>query len=398
MRIQPFLLMALLSACAIGSAQSQPSPPIQIYGEYSWLSNSLNGVPGAHQSLNGFNAGVAFPRWHHLRFKLDYSMYRGVNLGDPQHPYFIQGGGQYEGSIGRERFYAEALVGEGGANGTWFSTHTAGYQNGNPGSLASLGEFLGGGADTPMGSRIAFRIEGGVQHSNFVPVSPLPKGQPYHLDGIPNYFGRLSAGIVWIPRPGSSSLDAPKTPPESDLIFETINSIGHFHLYADSWWSYLYMGGVEYDRNSWGRFIGARFDYSGEILPVDILRQPSKTNYWGQPLRQSTTEIAPGIGILPLGFRLLWRDHTRFKPYYVVKSGMTGYSKKAFSHNDSYEVFSLDQSIGFQFRLNDHADFRTGMGMFHQSNGFVVPGNAGLDATEWNAGLAWHLNRGPAVR
>jgi hypothetical protein len=62
--------------CSAGAvAQTETSPPFQIYGGYSWLSNSFNGVPGSRQPLNDWNAGAAFPQWHHLRFKIDYSMY-----------------------------------------------------------------------------------------------------------------------------------------------------------------------------------------------------------------------------------------------------------------------------------------------------------------------------------
>jgi hypothetical protein len=399
MRIRYLLLLALFCSPACAGAQSQPYVPAQVYVGYSRLSNSFNGVPGSRQPLNGWDAAIAFPDWHHLRFKLDASMYSGNNLGDPQHAFFIMGGGQYEATFHRERFYAQALVGEGGLNGTWFSTANAGYNNGNTGTIASLAEFLGGGIDTPIGPHAAFRVEGGVQHSNFVPITPLPSGQPYHLDGMPNYFGRFSAGIVWLPRLGSAVRPSPTSgahaPVESELIFEDVNSFGHFKIFANSSWSCLYTGGIEYDRHSWGTFIGARLDYSAEILPVVILRQPSLTDIWGSPIGVGRTnrEIVPGVGILPIGMRLIWRDGARFKPYYVIKGGMTVYTQKAFSQDAAYENLCLDQSIGIQFRLTDRTDFRAGVGVLHQSNGFVVPSNPGLDEMNWNAGLSYHLGR-----
>lgn len=106
----------------------------------------------------------------------------------------------------------------------------------------------------------------------------LPSGQPYHLSGVPNYFGRLSAGLVWIPHPGCairrSAPAAFRALVESETILEGMNSAGHFRVFANSWWSYLSAGGVEYDRHSWRKFIGARMDYSAEILPLVVLRQP----------------------------------------------------------------------------------------------------------------------------
>ena len=395
--VRTLIFAALLSGAAGAAAQREGPPPMQIYGGYSWLSNSFNGVPGSQNALKGWNAGVAFQPWHHLRFKLDYSMYRGTNAGVPQHAFFILGGGQYEATFHRERFFAEALAGEGGLNGNWYVANPSGYKNGNTGMIASFAAFLGGGIDTPVGRHAAIRVEGGVQHSGFEPIEPLPLSQPYHLNGIPNYFGRLSVGMVWLPREGSVVMpngeSSSRTPVESEIIFEGMNSVGHFHIFANSWWSYLSTGGIEYDRHSWGNFIGARVDYSAEILPVVILRQPTETDIWGNPLGAGRTnrEVVPGVGILPIGMRLLWLDGKRVKPYYVIKAGMTGYTKKTFSQYAAYENFCLDQSVGMQFRLNDRMDFRAGFGVFHQSNGFVVPSNPGLDAMMYSGGISYRL-------
>ncbi len=397
MRIHFFLLFGLTCPFLHAADPANSPPPFQIYAGYSWLSNSFNGLSGSGQPLNGMNAGLVFPEWRHLRIKLDYSLYRGTNLGDPQHAFFILSGGQYGTTFHRERFYAEALAGEGSLNGTWFSTANSGYRNGNTGTIASFAEFLGGGIDTPIGQHAAFRVEGGVQHSNFDPITPeAENGVPYHLAGIPDYFGRFSASMVWIPRLGSAILPSSERrshpPVESEMVIESLNSMGHIHLFSDAWWSYLNVEGVEYDRHSWGRIIGADVDYSAEILPVVILRQPSKTDIWGDPLSQSH-ETVPGVGILPLGARLIWFDHAHVKPYYAIKAGMTGYTKKAFSQYATYQDFALDQSVGVQFRLYDRIDFRAAFGFFHQSNGFVVPSNPGLDEMNWNTGLSYHLGR-----
>ncbi len=394
MRIHHLLLVSVLFPSTNAAAQSQPSPPLQVYAGYSWLSNSFNGTRGARQALNGWNGGAAFRDWHHLRFKLDYSMFRGVNKTDPQHAFLIMGGGQYETTFHREGLFAEALLGEAGLNGNWFSTDTTGFKNGHTGSHASLAEFLGGGVDTPIGSHVAFRVEGGVQHTNFVPISPLPIGAPYHLAGIPNYFGRFSAGIVWLPRPGSairpSDAPASRAPVESDLVFEGLNSVGHFKILANSWWSYLSTGGIEYDRHSWGTFMGARRDYSAEIMPVVILRQPRKTDLWGNPQTKSHQAI-PGLGVYPIGIRLLWRDADRIKPFFIARGGLVGYTQKAFSQDAAYENFSLDYRIGLQVRVSERVDIRGGFGILHQSDGFVVPSNPGLDEMNVSAGVSYRL-------
>jgi hypothetical protein len=399
MRIPSLLLLVLLCAGIDANLQSQPSQPLrapfQVYSGYSWLSNSFNG--GAAHPLNGWNTGVAFPDWHRLRFKIDCSSFRGINRGDPQRALLIMGGGQYEATFHRERFFAEALLGEAGLNGAWFSTaNLADYKNGNTGSHASLAEFLGGGADTPVGLHLAVRVEGGVQHTNFVPIEPLPLAQPYHLAGLPNYFGRLSAGIVWLPRlePAIEPSYPGATPSkvESEIVVEGLNSIGHFKILANSWWSTLATGGVEYDRHSWGTFAGARLDYSAEIMPFILLR-PSKTDVWGNP---ATTfhESVPGVGIFPIGMRMLWHDGGHVKPFFIARGGMTGYSRKAFSQYASYENFSLDYRVGIDFRVSGRMDVRAGFGILHQSNGFAVPSNPGLDEMNVNAGVSYHLGGG----
>ena len=136
--------------------------------------------------------------------------------------------------------------------------------------------------------------------------------------------------------------------------------------------------------------MGARRDYSAEIMPVVILRQPSVTDLWGNP-RSTSHQAIPGIGVYPIGMRLLWRDSGRFKPFFIARGGMLGYTQKAFSQDAAYENFSLDYRIGMQFRVSERTDFRAGFGILHQSDGFVVPSNPGLDEMDWNAGVSYRL-------
>src|SRR5258708_305321 len=148
-----------------------------------------------------------------------------------------------------------------------------------------------------------------------------------------------------------------RKPVESELIFEGLGSFGHFHVFAYSWWSYLDVGGIEYDRHSWGRFLGARRDYVAEVLPIAILRQPAKTDVFGDPLT-TAHRTNYGVGISPAGVRLIWRDGKNWKPYYTVKGGVIVFAKKSLSEYASYQNFSLQQSIGIQLKVNSRWDFR----------------------------------------
>jgi hypothetical protein len=379
----------ILTASLAGRAQTVEKIPYEIYGGYSRLSNSFNGVPGSQNPLQGWDASAAFPDWHHVRFKIDVSGFKGTNLNAQQHALFILGGAQYEREFHRERFYAHALFGDVGLNRNWGA-------NGSTGGTASFATEVGGGVDTPVSRHFAIRVDGGLVHTNTALVLSVKDPLPYRIPGLPQNFGRLSAGLVWIPKIEQVRLPSPdevarrREPVEQELAFETANSFGHFHVFAYSWWSKLNVGGIEYDRHSWGRFLGARRDYVAEVLPVNILRMPSKTDVFGDNHSPYKTTV-PGIGIAPIGMRLLWRDGKAWRPYYTIKGGMVGYTQKALSQYASYEDFSLQQSIGMLIRMNDRWDLRAGFEDFHFSNGFLVPSNPGIDEMMYQGALVYHL-------
>jgi Lipid A 3-O-deacylase (PagL) len=181
--------------------------------------------------------------------------------------------------------------------------------------------------------------------------------------------------------------------PESELAFIGQGSFGHFHIFANSWWSYLDFASIEYDRHSWGRALGARLDYAAEVQPLVVLRQPTKTTVWGTP-QSKDHETLYGAGIMPIGTRLLWRDGKSFKPYFVAKGGVVGFDQKALSSQSAYMDFSLQFGFGSQFRLSPRWDGRVGFNFFHFSDAFIVPSNPGLDSMMYSGGLVYHLGRG----
>jgi hypothetical protein len=184
-----FLLIALICLSSALHAQTEAPARFQIYGGYTFLSNSLNGVAGSHQPLNGWDAAAAFAPWHGLRFKLDVADYRGTNLGAPQHLLFILAGGQYSRRFGRESAFVEGLAGAGGANKTWPTDNAIGQ-------TASFSSLVGGGLDTPLTRHLAYRVSGGYQYSYFVLEQPSSL-IPYRIPGLPTNFARISSGLVW---------------------------------------------------------------------------------------------------------------------------------------------------------------------------------------------------------
>ena len=384
-------LLVLLLTALISSAQSSDSSSYQISGGFSYLSNTINGVPGARQPLLGWEASLATPAWRNLRFKIDYSGYLGNNLGAPQHPYFILAGGQYDHHLGKENLFAEALFGDAGLNGNWAPNQARG-------SSASFATLLGGGVDTPVSRHLAMRFEGGYQHTNFALYDSVTD-YPYQLPGYPKNFARISAGLVWTPHPETHSTEefgrnrVERQPVKSELVFEDLGSIGYYHFFTSSGVkASFHASGLEYDRNSWGQFLGARMDYVAEVLPVAVLTQPTESDVWGNPLSTKMEHVA-GLAITPIGLRMLWRDGKRVKPYAFSKGGMIGFSKKTLSPYASYESFTLQFSGGLQCRLNDRWDFRAGLLYFHYSNAFVVPSNPGFDSMSYSTGFSYHLGK-----
>ncbi len=202
--------------------------------------------------------------------------------------------------------------------------------------------------------------------------------------------------VFAMPQAAPAKLVAPqgevKNRPESEIVFQGAGSFGHYHLLGNSWWSDLYWSSIEYDRHSWGNFIGAQMDYVAEFQPIVILRQPPKTNVWGIPLTTARV-LVPGIGFAPIGLRMMWRSDKSIKPFCIFKGGMVGYTQKALSQEASYVNLSLQVGIGMQFHLRDRLDMRVGLTDYHFSDAFIVPSNPGLDVMAYTGGLSYHLGK-----
>lgn len=183
-----------------------------------------------------------------------------------------------------------------------------------------------------------------------------------------------------------------KKPPEQELIIEGEGSFGNYKIFAQGEDSKLFSSGVEYERHSWHQLLGAQVYYVAEFLPFVLLDQPAHLTFYGTPIG-TAKQFVPGIGITPVGFRMLWRHDKAIKPYLMAKGGFLVFTKKAESPNASYENISLQSDIGLQIRMTSRIDFRMGMGDFHFSNAFVVPSNPGLDVMSWTSGICYHLGK-----
>lgn len=191
-RLLSLLALLCLAAAIHAQSKSESEAParFQVYGGYTFLSNSFNGLPGSRHPLNGWDSSIAFPGWHNLRFKIDVSGYAGMNLSASQKSVFIMGGAQLSHRFGRESAFVEALAGDGGLPRYW-------GPNGAPGETASFATMLSGGLDTPISRRFAFRVDGAYQWSNFKLINSVAQILPIQTPGLPNNFWRISSGLVW---------------------------------------------------------------------------------------------------------------------------------------------------------------------------------------------------------
>ena len=170
-------------------------------------------------------------------------------------------------------------------------------------------------------------------------------------------------------------------------------SYGNWRIFAAGRACQLYTAGIEYDRHSWGYFLGARLDYVAEILPLVILDTPTDMTPWGSPLT-TNRKLVPGMAISPIGFRILWRDGKAIKPYFTTKGGIIAFDQKVLYKDASYQNFSFQTAVGLQTRLTHRVDLRLGLfSDFHFSNAYMVPVNPGLDVMNANLGLTYHLAR-----
>ena len=183
-----------------------------------------------------------------------------------------------------------------------------------------------------------------------------------------------------------------RQPVESDLTIEGLVSYGHYKIFASGSGTELYLAGVEYDRHSWGRFLGARMDYVAELLPVVLLYAPLTQDIWGTPTSPDH-HIVPGLGFSPIGFRMLWRDHKAIKPYLTAKGGLLVFPQKVLSQERFVCELQLAVCHGrASLTWTERFDLRLGLfSDFHFSDDFIVPVNPGLDVMNANLGLTYHF-------
>ena len=166
--------------------------------------------------------------------------------------------------------------------------------------------------------------------------------------------------------------------PKSEINIVSGSSVGSIHLfgYADN--REISLFGVRYFRPM-GHFIASRFDYVTEVLPVVLLRGPSK---YGADSRTLTSErtVSYGADITPIGARLLWRSGKLWKPYLLGDGGLLYFKQRALSTRGTHLNFSAEFGAGIQFNLRSQNQLSIGYSLYHFSNGDTGARNPALDS------------------
>jgi len=191
---------------------------------------------------------------------------------------------------------------------------------------------------------------------------------------------------------------APRKPVAQEITFMGLIPGGDYQFISTTTRCTAWTVGVEYDRNSWGHLLKSRVDYLLEVMPFVLLSEPAKADFWGNA-KSPYQQHLYGVSVSPFGFRFLWRENARWKPYLSTKLGAIAFNKKAMSEAASYANFNIQAAFGMQFRLSDRIDLRVEpFEFFHVSNGYLAASNPGMDELGTRYGISYHLRRRGEIR
>jgi Lipid A 3-O-deacylase (PagL) len=192
---------------------------------------------------------------------------------------------------------------------------------------------------------------------------------------------------------GSTKKPPGKPSVASEIAVTGMIPAGDYRMFSATVRCNAWTVGVEYDRNSWGRFLGSQFDYVAEVIPVLLLSEPAKSDFWGNP-RSPNQQLLPGISISPFGFRTLWRGNKKVRPYVIGKLGAAVFTQKALSLNASYANFNVQADFGLLIKMTERVDLRVDpFVFFHVSNGYLAQSNPGMDELATKIGISYHLGK-----
>ncbi len=190
---------------------------------------------------------------------------------------------------------------------------------------------------------------------------------------------------------GVTKIPPVKQSAESEIAETNMIGYGSHKIFGAAERCNLWAAGVEYDRHIWGHFLKARMDYVAEFLPVVVLKQPVVTDIWGNS-KSEEQQLVYGVGLTPIGLRMLWRSNKAVKPFMVAKVGTVIFSRKVLSTEGSAANLAFQGDFGFQIKLTPRMDLRVApFEYFHFSNGYLATSNPGVDVISAKFGISYQL-------
>jgi lipid A 3-O-deacylase PagL len=184
-----------------------------------------------------------------------------------------------------------------------------------------------------------------------------------------------------------------KQPVESEIAVTGMIPDGDYRVISATVRCNVWTVGVEYDRHSWGHLLKSQLDYVVEVIPLLVLSEPAKSDFWGNP-KSPNQQWVPGLSVSPFGFRMLWRSNKAVRPYVTGKLGAIAFTQKAFSSAASYANFNVQADFGILFKMTERVDLRVDpFVFFHVSNGYLAASNPGMDELATKIGISYHLGK-----
>lgn len=207
-------------------------------------------------------------------------------------------------------------------------------------------------------------------------LSGLPGFGRWSCSPIPALFVILCALTFLLPGLRAFGQEAGR--PEEEIGIVGGRSVGSIHLfgYADN--REINVFGVQL-AHPMGHLLNARFDYMTELIPFFVLSEPKE---YGADSRALDTErkFVHGVGVSPIGARILWRPHSIFKPYLLGRGGILYFNDRVLSTRGTHLQFLAEFGAGVQIKIHPHTQLSFGYSFYHFSNGNIAARNPALDS------------------
>jgi len=129
--------------------------------------------------------------------------------------------------------------------------------------------------------------------------------------------------------------------------------------------------------------------YTGEIIPVAIIRQPQQATVNGNPVDLSGRKEVYGAGLSPLGLQMNFRRGCMLQPYVNGTAGVIYFNHNVPVSNSSNFNFTFGFGTGVEIWYRENQSILLGYKYQHISNGYTAPHNPGVDSSLFYLGYAW---------